>query len=132
MGACLSAISSTGLEPKIGFLHEERAGRYSLALDLMEEFRPLLADRLVLAIINRKQVALEDFKTNPTNGSVTLNDNARKRVIEAWNERKDILVTNPGTGSKNKAGLLIYYQAGLLAKRIVNKNEEYIPCVLRI
>lgn len=84
---CRSALESVGLDPAVGFLHRDRPGRPSLALDLLEEFRPLLADRLALSLINRKQVGEQDFQYMD-NGAVLLTESSRKTVLVAYQERK--------------------------------------------
>ena len=84
---CRSALEAHGLDPQVGFLHADRPGRASLALDLMEELRPVLADRLALSLVNRRQVSAEDFVVEEA-GGVRLTDEARKRVLVAWQERK--------------------------------------------
>ncbi|RYD05551.1 hypothetical protein N752_09400 [Desulforamulus aquiferis] len=89
-----SALETVGLDPYVGFLHRDRPGRTSLALDLMEEFRPYLADRLALSLINRRQVTGNDF-IKKESGGVIMKDSARKAVIDAWQKRKREEITHP-------------------------------------
>lgn len=119
-GAC----ESVGLDPQVGFLHRDRPGRPSLALDLMEEFRPLLADRLALTLINRQQVRARDFKRQES-GAVLLEPDARKRVLVAWQERKREEITHPFLGEKVSIGLLPHLQALLLARHLRGDHDAY-------
>jgi CRISPR-associated protein Cas1 len=91
---CRSALETHGLDPQVGFLHADRPGRASLALDVMEELRPVLADRLALSLVNRRQLAAGDFAVEET-GGVRLTDDARSRVLVAWQERKRDEVRHP-------------------------------------
>ena len=91
---CRSALESHGLDPQVGFLHADRPGRAGLALDLMEELRPVLADRLALSLVNRRQLAADDFVIEEA-GGVRLTDAARKRVLIAWQERKREMLRHP-------------------------------------
>ena len=127
---CVSALSVAGLDPNVGFLHADRPGRPSLALDLMEEFRPLTADRLVLALINRKEVPPDGFKIRE-GGAVEMDDATRKAVVSAYQQRKQEEVTHPLLGQKARLGLLPYLQAKLLARHIRGDIPEYPPCVLK-
>ena len=95
--ATVPALEAHGLDPQVGFLHADRPGRASLALDLMEELRPVLADRLVLSLVNRRQLAPADFIVEAA-GGVRLTDDARKRVLVAWQERKRDELTHPFLG----------------------------------
>jgi CRISPR-associated protein Cas1 len=123
-----SALEGVGLDPSVGYLHRDRPGRPSLALDLMEEFRPWLADRLVLSLINRKQVNPAGF-SREENGSVTMSDETRKTVIAAWHERKQDELTHPFIGEKMPIGLVPHIQARLLARHIRGDLAEYPPFV---
>ncbi|MDR3165851.1 MAG: type I-C CRISPR-associated endonuclease Cas1c [Synergistaceae bacterium] len=123
-----SALEGVGLDPSVGYLHRDRPGRPSLALDLMEEFRPWLADRLVLSLINRKQVNPAGFSRDE-NGSVTMSDETRKTVIAAWHERKQDELTHPFIGEKMLIGLVPHIQARLLARHIRGDLAEYPPFV---
>jgi CRISPR-associated protein Cas1 len=123
-----SALEGVGLDPSVGYLHRDRPGRPSLALDMMEEFRPWLADRLVLSLINRKQVNPSGFSRDE-NGSVTMNDETRKTVIGAWHDRKEDELTHPFIGEKMSIGLVPHIQARLLARHIRGDLAEYPPFV---
>lgn len=120
------ALEAVGLDPAVGFLHTERPGRPSLALDLMEEFRAWFADRLVLSLVNRGQVAARDFDTGPA-GAVTLTDDGRRAVMVAYQERKREEVTHPFTGEKVAVGLLWFVQARLLAMHLRGDLDAYPP-----
>ncbi len=126
MNDCRSAIESVGLDPQIGFLHALRPGRSALALDLMEEFRAILADRLALTLVNRGQINKTDFDERE-GGSVLLGGNARRTVVVAYQERKQEEVTHPLLETKIPLGLLPLVQARLIAKAIRDEMEIYIP-----
>lgn len=121
---CRSACESCGLDPQSGFLHQPRPGRASLALDLMEEFRPLLADRLALSLINRKQIGIDDFKVQES-GAVALKDDSRKIVLQAWQEKKQDQITHPFLDEKMTLGLLPHIQARLLARHLRGDLDAY-------
>jgi len=121
-----SAVESVGLDPQIGFLHAVRPGRAALALDLMEEFRPLLADRLALTLINRRQIDADEFVVRP-GGALLLKDDARKGVVTAYQERKQETLTHPLLGSKVSMGLAPFVQARLLARVVRDDAEIYLP-----
>lgn len=121
-----SAVESVGLDPQIGFLHAVRPGRAALALDLMEEFRPLLADRLALTLINRRQIDADDFVERP-GGAVVLDDEARKAVVTAYQERKQEGVTHPLLESTVGFGLAPFVQSRLLARFVRGDAEIYVP-----
>ena len=123
---CRSACEAVGLDPAVGFLHRDRLGRPSLALDLMEELRPALADRLVLSLINRRQVAPSDFTVAET-GAVTLTDEARRTVIAAWQERKKEERSHPFLEESVPFGLVPYVQAQLLARTLRGDLSTYPP-----
>lgn len=123
-----SALESVGLDSAVGFLHRDRPGRPSLALDLMEEFRAPLADRLALSIFNRKQLTSKDF-TQELTGAFILTDEARKRVLTAWQERKNETIIHPVLQEKTTLGLLIYIQAQLLARHLRGDHPSYIPFI---
>lgn len=127
---CVAALAAAGLDPNVGYLHVDRPGRPSLALDLMEEFRPLLADRLVLTLINRRQVAPEDFEVRE-GGAVEMKAHCRKAVVAAWQERKQETVTHALLGQSTRIGLLPHLQARILARAIRGEMECYVPCVLK-
>lgn len=121
---CRSALEAHGLDPQVGFLHADRPGRASLALDLMEELRPVLADRLVLSLINRRQLAPSDFVLEEA-GGVRLTDEARKRVLVAWQERKRDELTHPFLGEVMPLGLVAHAQAQLLARHLRGDLDGY-------
>ncbi|GGJ23380.1 CRISPR-associated endonuclease Cas1 [Paenibacillus hunanensis] len=121
-----SALETVGLDPAVGFLHRDRPGRASLALDVMEELRPYLADRLVLSLINRRQLSAKSF-IYKENGAVLLKDEARKEVLAAWQKRKQEEITHPFLGEKIALGLLPYAQALLLARYIRGDLDSYPP-----
>lgn len=122
----LSAVESVGLDPQIGFLHTLRPGRPSLALDLMEEFRPILADRIAVTLVNRKQVGPDHFETLP-GGAVSMTDKGRKIIIHAYQTRKRDEITHPLLGKKVPVGQLLPIQARLLARAIRRDYVEYVP-----
>jgi CRISPR-associated protein Cas1 len=126
MNDCRSAIESVGLDPQIGLLHAVRPGRAALALDLMEEFRPLLADRLALTLVNRRQIGAEDFVERP-GGAVTLKDEVRKRAVVAYQERKQEMLTHPLLETQLALGLAPFVQARLLARAVRGDAEVYLP-----
>ena len=123
---CVSATVSVGLDPYVGFLHRDRPGRPSLALDLLEEFRASWADRLVLSLINRKVMNQKDFETTAS-GAVRLLDNSRKRFIDSYQQRKQVEILHPYLRFKVPIGLLPHCQALLLARHIRGDTEHYTP-----
>lgn len=127
---CRSALEGVGLDPAAGFLHRLRPGRPSLALDLMEELRAPLADRLALSLINRGQVRARDFRTMD-NGATRLIDTARKTVLVAWQERKKQEIEHPFLGEKAPLGLLPHLQARLLARTLRGDLDGYPPMIWR-
>lgn len=127
---CRSALEGVGLDPCVGYLHTDRPGRPSLALDLMEEFRAFLADRLVLSLINRKQIQPNDFNDS-AGGAVTMTDDARKTLLAAWQKRKQEEITHPYLREKCKIGLVPHLQAQLLARHLRGDLEAYPPFIWR-
>ena len=123
---CISAVEGVGLDSQMGFLHALRPGRPSLGLDLMEEFRSLLADRLALTLINRKQIAAKDFEVRP-GGATYLNDDGRKTVIVAYQKRKQDEYHHPILEEKVPFGLLPHVQARLLSRHLRGDLEAYTP-----
>jgi CRISPR-associated protein Cas1 len=121
---CTSALESVGLDPSAGFLHRDRPGRRSLALDLMEEFRACLVDRFVLSLFNRKQLKKKDFAFQG-GGSVLLQDDARKGILAGWQERKQEMIMHPWIKERIQIGLLPYVQARLLARFIQGDLDMY-------
>ena len=125
-----AALETVGLDPYVGFLHSLRPGRTSLALDLMEELRAYLGDRLVLSLINRKQVSPNDFITQGESG-VIMTDNCRKTVLTAWQNRKKETIVHPYLEEKIAIGLLPYVQALLLARTIRGDLDDYPVFLIR-
>ena len=123
---CRSAAESVGLDPAVGFLHRDRPGRPSLALDLMEELRPVLADRLALSLINRRQLTAGDFETRD-GGAVLLGEAGRKVVLTAWQERKREERRHPFLDEAAPLGLVPYVQAQLLARHLRGDLDAYPP-----
>lgn len=121
---CRSALESVGLDAAVGFLHRDRPGRPSLALDLMEEFRPVLADRTALTLLNRKQLTARDFRTQES-GAVDLTDDARKLALTTWQERKQDEITHSFLDEKTSVGLLPFLQARLLARHLRGDLDAY-------
>lgn len=121
-----SALENVGLDAYVGFLHRDRPGRQSLALDVMEELRGVVADRFVLKIVNKKIVNVKDFVTKE-NGAVMLTDDGRKKFIQAWQERKQETLTHPYLKEKINWGLVPHAQAMLLARFLRGDLEEYPP-----
>jgi CRISP-associated protein Cas1 len=119
-----AALESVGLDPCVGFLHVDRPGRQSLALDLMEEFRPFLSDRVVLSLINRKQVNGKGF-VKQSAGGILMDDETRKEVITAWQKRKQEEIIHPFLNEKVSIGLLPYCQALLLARYLRGDLDNY-------
>lgn len=127
---CIAALTATGLDPFVGYLHAERANRPALALDLMEEFRPWLADRLAITLINRQQIKPDDFITRE-GGAVEFTPAARKAVITAYQTRKQDTVTHPLLEQEFRIGQLMLVQARILARHLRGDLEHYLPCVLK-
>lgn len=123
-GMCSSALESVGLDPYVGFFHTDRPGRRSLALDLVEEFRVPMCDRFVLSLINKKIITGKDF-VHREDGAVLLTDDGRKTFIQAWQKRKEEVITHPYLKEKMKWGLLPYVQALLLARQIRGDLDMY-------
>lgn len=125
-GDCANALSSVGLDPYVGFMHGDRPGRASLALDLMEELRPVLADRFILTLINTKAIQAAHFERQKDN-AVLLSDDGRKVFFNAWQNHKKETITHPYLKEKIEWGLVPYVQALLLARTIRGDIEEYPP-----
>lgn len=130
MHDCRSALESCGLDAQCGFLHRDRPGRPSLALDLMEEFRPVLADRTVLNLINRKQITKSDFEMQ-VSGACHLKPDSRKKVLTFWQERKKGELNHPFLNEKISFGLLPHIQARLLARFIRGDLDAYPPFIYK-
>jgi CRISPR-associated protein Cas1 len=121
-----SALETVGLDPYVGFMHTDRPGRVSLALDLIEELRPVLADRFVLGLINRKMVSGKDF-SKKEDGAVLMTDRARKLLLTEWQNRKKEVITHPYLGEKVEWGMIPFVQAMLLARYLRGDLDEYPP-----
>lgn len=127
--AC-SALEAVGLDPQVGFLHRDRPGRPGLGLDLVEEFRAFIADRLALSLINRRQVQSRGFTTNET-GGVTMDDETRKTVLVAFQERKQEEIRHPFLDEQTTVGMLVHIQALLLARFLRDDLDEYPAFIWR-
>lgn len=125
-----TALETVGLDPYVGFLHRDRPGRQSFALDIMEEFRPYLADRLVLSLINRKQISHSGFIKREPSG-VLMTDNTRKEVIQAWQKRKQETIIHPFLNEEIQIGLLPYAQALLFARFLRGDLENYPVFIMK-
>ena len=121
-----SALETVGLDPYVGFLHQDRPGRPSLALDLMEELRPVFADRLAISLINRKQICGKGF-TKKESGGIIMDDETRKIVLKAWQERKKEQIIHPYLQERIDFGLIPYVQALLLARYLRGDLDAYPP-----
>ncbi|MCF7989168.1 MAG: type I-C CRISPR-associated endonuclease Cas1c [Thiohalocapsa sp.] len=126
MNDCRSAAEAVGLDPQLGFLHAVRPGRAALALDLQEEFRSMLADRLALTLINRGQLTARDFDERE-GGAVLLNDEGRRTVIAAWQERKQEEISHPALETKVPLGILPLLQARVIARTLRGDLPGYLP-----
>ncbi|WP_084440690.1 CRISPR-associated endonuclease Cas1 [Acetobacter nitrogenifigens] len=125
---CRSALEGVGFDPQVGFLHTDRPGRASLALDLMEELRPVLADRLALTLINRGQIKAQDFAIDE-GGAVSLKDEGRKAVLIAWQERKKRELRYPFLEETLPLGLVSHVQALLLSRHLRGDLDGYPPFI---
>jgi CRISPR-associated protein Cas1 len=125
-----SACEAAGLDAAVGFLHRDRPGRPGLALDLIEEFRPFIVDRLVLSLINRRQVAAAGFEVSAS-GAVVMDDKTRRVVLTAFQKRKQDTIIHPFLGEKTTIGLLIHLQARLLARHLRGDLDAYPPFLWR-
>jgi CRISPR-associated protein Cas1 len=121
-----SALETVGLDPYVGFMHQDRPGRASLANDLIEELRAPIADRFVLSLINRKQLQADDFDIKE-NESVYIKESARRTFISEWQKRKQEELTHPFLGEKMSWGLVPYAQALLLARYLRGDLDQYPP-----
>lgn len=127
---CVAAVEGVGLDPQIGFLHTARPGRPSLALDLMEELRAPLVDRLALTLVNRRQLSPDDFRVRE-GGAVLLNEAGRKTVLVAYQERKQDTVTHPMLDREMEVGIVPHAQARLLARFLRGDLDSYMPYLPR-
>ena len=123
---CRSALEAVGLDSQLGFLHAVRPGRHALALDILEEFRAVLGDRLALTLINRGQITGKDFEQYP-GGSVLLNEQGRKKLLVAYQERKREQISHPVLEQKVELGLLPLLQARFLARHLRGDLDTYLP-----
>lgn len=123
-----SACEAAGLDPAVGFLHRDRPGRPGLALDLMEEFRAFLADRLALSLINRRQVQPSGFRAGES-GGIQMDDTTRKAVLVAYQKRKQEEIRHPFLAEQTTVGLLVHLQARLLARYLRGDLDGYPPFV---
>ena len=121
---CRGALEGVGLDPAIGFLHADRPGRMSLSLDIMEELRPVLADRLALSLINRRQLSVSDFEETET-GALLLTEAGRKTVLSAYSERKRKTLRHPFLGEDMPLGLVPHVQAQMLARHLRGDMDGY-------
>jgi len=125
---CIAALTSVGLDPFVGFFHVDRPNRPSLALDLMEEFRPWLADRLAITLINRQQVGPEHFNQRE-GGAVEFTETGRKLVIKAYQERKQESLTHPLLEQNLRVAQMAFVQARILARHLRGDIADYLPFV---
>lgn len=123
-----AACESAGLDVQVGFLHRDRPGRPGLALDLIEEFRPFLADRLALTLVNRQQVRADGFRRTES-GGVEMDDRTRKEVLTAYQKRKQDMIGHPFLGEEVTVGLLLHLQARLLARHLRGDLDAYPPFI---
>ena len=121
-----AALSTVGLDPYVGFLHRDRPGRISLALDMIEELRPVMADRFVLTLINKQVVSERDF-IQKENGAILLKDEARNTVLSSWQNKKQEKIKHPFLEEKIEWGLVPYVQSMLLARYLRGDLDEYPP-----
>lgn len=127
---CRGALEGVGLDPQIGFLHEVRSGRPGLALDLMEEFRAVLADRVALSLVNLRQIGPRDFKTTES-GAVEMKEEARKTILQTWQKKKREMILHPFLDERVPIGLLPHLQALLLARLLRGDLDAYPPFLLK-
>jgi CRISPR-associated protein Cas1 len=127
---CVAALEGVGLDPQVGYLHVLRPGRPALALDLVEEFRPVFADRLVLSLVNRQQIRRDDFHVHD-GGAVMLSERGRKEVLVAYQKRKQDVVRHRVLDKQVPLGLVPHVQARLLARHLRGDLPEYLPFLYR-
>lgn len=125
-GMCASALETVGLDPYVGFLHKDRPGRISLALDLMEKFRSVMADRFVLTLINKKIVTESGF-VKKENVAVIMDEDTRKAFLSAWQSKKQEVIKHPFINEKIEWGMAVHVQAMLLARFIRGDLDGYPP-----
>jgi len=127
---CIAALTATGLDPFVGFLHTERPARPALALDIMEEFRPLMSDRLAVTMINRKQITKDDFVVRE-GGACEFTPGGKRKIITAYQTRKQDTVIHPLLGQEFRYGQLMLVQSRILARYLRGDISQYLPCVLK-
>ncbi len=125
---CTGALEAVGLDPQVGFLHRDRSGRPSLALDLMEEFRPFFADRLALSLVNLRQVQANGFRKTES-GAVEMTDDTRKALLVAYQKRKQEEMVHPFLGECAPLGIFFHLQALLLARHVRGDLDGYPPVI---
>jgi CRISPR-associated protein Cas1 len=125
---CTGALEAVGLDPQVGFLHRDRSGRPSLALDLMEEFRPFFADRLALSLVNLRQVQPNGFRKTES-GAVEMTEETRKVLLVAYQKRKQEEMVHPFLGESAQIGLFFHVQALLLARHVRGELDGYPPVI---
>ena len=130
LGDCVAGVEGVGLDPQVGYLHALRPGRPALALDIVEELRPVIADRLVLSLINRRQIKSDDFVERP-GGSISLTDEGRRTFLVGYQQRKQDEVQHRLIGKKMPFGLIPHVQARLLARHLRGDLEAYPPFLYR-
>jgi CRISPR-associated protein Cas1 len=123
---CAGALEGAGLDSYVGFMHRDRPGRHSLALDLMEELRPVMVDRFVLTLVNNRQIKGEHFRTTES-GAVEFTDSGKKKYLTAWQEHKKETLTHPYLNEKLNWGLVPHIQALLLARYLRGDMDGYPP-----
>lgn len=127
---CTAALEGVGLDPQVGFFHALRPGRPALALDLMEELRPVVADRIALNLVNLGQLGPQDFEDHP-GGAVYLSESGRRTVLVAYQKRKEEEVDHRVIGGRTPVGLIPHLQARLLARHLRDDLEHYPPFLQR-
>lgn len=127
---CIAALTATGLDPFVGYLHSERPNRPSLALDLMEEFRPVLAERLAITLINRRQIDAKDFVIRE-GGAVEFTNEGRKKTIAAYQTRKQDILMHPLLQQEFNYGRLMLVQSRILARYLRGDIPKYYPFILK-
>jgi CRISPR-associated protein Cas1 len=121
-----SALETVGLDPYVGFFHTDRPGRVSLALDMIEELRPYMAERFVISLINRKQISPKGFVPKES-GGIIMDKDTKAAFLTAWQKRKQEEITHPFLNEKIEIGLLPYVQALLMARFLRNDIDSYPP-----
>ena len=125
-----AALETVGLDPQVGFFHQERSGRASLALDMMEELRPYIVDRFVITMINKNQISKDDFSYKES-GAYILSTDAKKRILQNWQSKKQEIITHPYLKEKIEIGLIPYVQSLLLSRYLRGDIDAYPPFLMR-